>query len=162
MLLDFPAASLMCEIEGQEAVSLPLNGCTQAEIFDRLFDYLINHGFGQALPAGKIISNGFGLGSQGITLWFVGTVVDERQFHMNFGFSPRREGMDQPYLYAYAYSYPEGDIVPALPKGARWHTQGWKGMVQPYEVIAAHSNSARFVEASCAKIYAAFLAVKGK
>lgn len=89
---------------------------------------------------GKIISNGFQLGSQGTTLWFVGTVVDERQLHINFDFSPRSEGMDQPYLDGYAYPYPEGNNVPALPKGARWYIQGWKGMARPYEVIAAQSN----------------------
>ncbi len=55
-------------------------------------------------------------------------------------------------LYAYAYPAPGNESPTALPEGARWYSQGWKGIVLPYEVIAAQSNPAEFVEASCIEI----------
>lgn len=91
------------------------------------------------------------------TLLFTGHEIDERQLHLNFGFAPYSEGLDYPYLYAYAYPYPDQYAPPALPEGARWHTQGWTGMVLPYEVIAAQPDAQSFVEASCEAAYPGLL-----
>ena len=93
------------------------------------------------------------------TMWFVGAEIDERQPHMNFGFSPRSGGINTPYLYAYAYPYPARFEPPALPEGARWHTQGWTGAVLPYDAIALQADAAGFVEASCSAIYRGLLPI---
>jgi hypothetical protein len=217
VVLDFLEGSLQYNGKGEAPFSVPLNGCTQAEVFERLFSRLAEVGLSEALPPGEnlferisaavgakggryrqpqrtalmnekkiemnpqtardyLISlqeiftgiarfkarlrgmqtplivwpHGFDLS----TLWFAGSELDEGQFHTNFGFSPRSEGIDYPYLYAYAYPYPPNFQPPALPEGARWHTQGWTGAVLPYEVIAAQPEAAGFVEASCATLYA--------
>jgi hypothetical protein len=91
------------------------------------------------------------------TLWFLGAAIDESQAHLNFGFAPFSEGLPDPYLYAYAYPYPPHYDPPALPAGARWHTQGWTGVVLPYEAIAAQTDPAAFVEEACQAIYAGLL-----
>jgi hypothetical protein len=91
------------------------------------------------------------------TLWFQGASIDEGQAHLNFGFAPFSEGFPDPYLYAYAYPYPQRYDPPALPAGARWHTQGWTGAVLPYEAIAAQSDPADFVEEACQAIYGGLL-----
>lgn len=93
------------------------------------------------------------------TLWFQGATIDESQAHLNFGFAPFSEGLPDPYLYAYAYPYPQHYDPPALPAGARWHTQGWTGAVLPYSVISAQSNPAAFVQESCQAIYGELLAL---
>jgi hypothetical protein len=91
------------------------------------------------------------------TLWFTGKEIDESQPHMNFGFSPHSGGIDHPYLYAYAYPYPEKYEPPVLPEGARWHTQGWTGMVLSYGVIARQPDSMNFIESSCETLYQGLL-----
>jgi hypothetical protein len=93
------------------------------------------------------------------TLWFQGSSIDESQPHLNFGFAPFSDGLPDPYLYAYAYPYPQHYEPPALPSGARWHTQGWTGVVLPYNVIAAQSDPADFVEEACQAIYSSLLAL---
>jgi len=87
------------------------------------------------------------------TLLFAGNEIDEGKPHLNFGFAPFSDGLERPYLYAYAYPYPDSYDPPALPKGARWHTQGWTGVLLPYEEIASQQNSQGFVEESCLFIY---------
>jgi Family of unknown function (DUF5996) len=91
------------------------------------------------------------------TLWFRDAAIDESQAHLNFGFAPFSEGLSEPYFYAYAYPYPQRFDPPALPAGARWHTQGWTGAVLPYDAIAAQSVPAAFVEEACQAIYAGLL-----
>jgi hypothetical protein len=93
------------------------------------------------------------------TLWFQGAAIDESQAHLNFGFAPFSDGLPDPYLYAYAYPYPQRYDPPALPAGARWHTQGWTGVVLPYEAIAVQSDPAVFVEEACQTIYHRLLAL---
>jgi hypothetical protein len=91
------------------------------------------------------------------TLWFKGASIDESQAHLNFGFAPFSDGLPDPYLYAYAYPYPQQYGPPALPARARWHTQGWTGVVLPYDAIAAQSDPAAFVEEACQVIYGGLL-----
>lgn len=87
------------------------------------------------------------------TLMFAGSEIDKSKPHLNFGFAPFSDGIEHPYLYAYAYPYPEKYNPPILPKGAEWHTQGWTGILLPYEMIASQQNSQGFVEKSCMSIY---------
>jgi hypothetical protein len=91
------------------------------------------------------------------TLLFVGNEIDDWQPHLSFGFAPFSEGLDRPYLYAYAYPYPEQYQPPELPSGARWHTQGWTGVVLSYDEIAARDDPAEYVENTCAMIYQGLL-----
>jgi Family of unknown function (DUF5996) len=93
------------------------------------------------------------------TLWFQGASIDESQAHLNFGFAPFSDGLPNPYLYVYAYPYPQHYDPPALPAGARWHTQGWTGVVLPYDAIAVQSDPAAFVEEACQAIYGGLLAL---
>ncbi len=82
-------------------------------------------------------------------LWFSAPAADEHSTpHLNFGFSPPSPGIDEYYLYAYAYPYPESFDVPALPPGARWNEQPWRGVVVPYTASAD-------IEAMCAGIFRA-------
>lgn len=85
-------------------------------------------------------------------LWFAAE-PDEHHPHLNFGFAPFSAGIDFPYLYAYAYPYPAQYAPPKLPAGARWHTEGWTGVVLPYAEIARQANSVLYVEESCEAIY---------
>ncbi len=89
-------------------------------------------------------------------LWFA-AVPDEAHPHLNFGFAPYSAGIDEPYLYAYAYPYPAQYAAPALPSGARWHTEGWTGMVLPYSEIARQGDAKAYVEACCAATFRALL-----
>lgn len=87
-------------------------------------------------------------------LTFQGADVDDYQPHVNIGFAPYSDGLDQPYFYAYAYPYPDEYDVPTLPTGAVWYTSGWTGVVIPYDTLAAQSDAEAYVEASCAQILA--------
>ncbi|HVN52962.1 MAG TPA: DUF5996 family protein [Anaerolineaceae bacterium] len=80
------------------------------------------------------------------TLWFTGNEIDENQPHMNFGYSPRSEGLPDPYYYAYAYPFSGSEAPAPLPEGARWHTQGWQGILAPYDLIAAQPDPADYIE----------------
>lgn len=216
VMLDFTDGSLMYAPPSGAEVSFPLNGSTQAQIFNGLFGVLAQGELSALLPDGPhlaervsagIVSRGsryrpprpetlwdetsieldagtsrtylevlqlvftaiarFRARLTGLqtplvvwpehfdlsTLWFRGASIDESQAHLNFGFAPYSDGLPDPYLYAYAYPYPQHYDPPALPAGARWHTQGWKGVVLPYDVIAAQSDPAAFVEGACQAIY---------
>jgi hypothetical protein len=85
-------------------------------------------------------------------IWFAAE-PDENRPHLNFGFAPFSAGISEPYLYTYAYPYPETFAPPSLPPGARWHTEGWKGVVLPYSAIAARDDPEGYVESSCIAIY---------
>ncbi|MCA9909157.1 MAG: hypothetical protein KC519_10955, partial [Anaerolineae bacterium] len=82
----------------------------------------------------------------------------EQKPHINLGFAPFSEGFPRPYLYAYAYPYPEPFERPELPAPARWHTQGWTGVVVDYDAIANQDDDpATFVEALCEGIFGALV-----
>jgi hypothetical protein len=85
-------------------------------------------------------------------LWFAGQQADDRHPHMNFGFAPFSDDLDRPYLYAYAYPMPERFEQLPLPEGATWHTEGWQGMVYPYDTLAASTDPDGQVEAIFAQI----------
>lgn len=87
------------------------------------------------------------------SLLFIGSEIDESQPHLNFGFAPFSEGIDTPYLYAYAFPYPESYQTPVLPDGTYWHTKGWTGAVLTYDAIAARPDPIGFIEASSEAIF---------
>jgi hypothetical protein len=91
------------------------------------------------------------------TLWFhpENTAMDANNAHMNFGFAPFSPGLERPYLYAYAYPYPNDYMVPPLPEGANWHTEGWTGVIVPYDAIAGQHEAEAFIEGMCAGIFKA-------
>lgn len=68
-------------------------------------------------------------------LWFATPQADDRHPHMNFGFAPFGDDIERPYLYAYAYPMPEGFERRPLPPHARWHVDGWQGIVFPYDEL---------------------------
>jgi hypothetical protein len=91
-------------------------------------------------------------------LWFATEKAEESAAHMNFGFAPYGGGVDEPYLYAYAYPMPaavEGTPrqLPALPAPAYWHEKGWTGVVVPYSAMARAADSEYYVETMCEGIY---------
>jgi len=56
---------------------------------------------------------------------------------MNFGFSTGDEGIPNPYFYATAYPALEELSKLELPKGGRWHAEGWQGARLDYADLAA-------------------------
>jgi hypothetical protein len=88
-------------------------------------------------------------------IWFAGNALDEAAPHISFGFSPGSGGLPFPYLYAYAHPAPEA--APRLPDSARWYTEGWTGVVVPYEELRRHVNVSEMVENTCQDIYRALL-----
>ena len=48
---------------------------------------------------------------------------------VNVGFSPGDGSYDEPYLYVSPWPYPAADALPELPRGARWHTEGFTAAV---------------------------------
>lgn len=79
-------------------------------------------------------------------LWFGNPDMDDHQPHMNFGFAPFSPGFERPYLYAYAYPYPANFVLPDLPPPARWHQDGWMGVVVDYDEIATQPDPEGFIE----------------
>jgi hypothetical protein len=53
IVLDFLASSLRYDGKAEEPFSVPLNGCTQAEVFERLFRRLAEGELKEALPPGE-------------------------------------------------------------------------------------------------------------
>jgi hypothetical protein len=88
------------------------------------------------------------------TLWFKTPEMDEHQAHMNFGFTPYTpDQYDMPYLYSYAYPFPD-DFEPFdLPEPAAWNLDGWTGIVVTYDKLMEHQHLADFVETIASAIY---------
>jgi hypothetical protein len=87
------------------------------------------------------------------TLWFATEQHNENAPQMNFGFAPFDAEFSQPYLYAYAYPMPENFEALPLPTGAHWHTQGWKGMVLPYDVLEQADDPETLIETTLEAVY---------
>jgi hypothetical protein len=86
-------------------------------------------------------------------IWFAGNAFDESQPHLNFGFSPGSSGLPRPYVYAYAHPLPKGCAPPSLPSPAVWHTQGWTGVVLPYDEFREQSNVSAYLVEMCERIF---------
>jgi hypothetical protein len=73
-------------------------------------------------------------------LWFSGRKVpgvdptDEESAdeQMNFGFSTGDEGIPEPYFYITVYPWQADITAAALPAGAVWYTESWKGALLKY------------------------------
>ncbi|GAB4571230.1 MAG: hypothetical protein Kow0077_07420 [Anaerolineae bacterium] len=64
-------------------------------------------------------------------LWFEDeSASDEaKDQHIGIGFSPGSPGLAAPYFYLYLWPMPEGLSGTSLPAPARWHSDGWTGVV---------------------------------
>jgi hypothetical protein len=91
-------------------------------------------------------------------LWFASEHADESAPHMNFGFAPFGGGIDEPYLYAYAYPM-DSKPFPTVPEPAYWHTAGWTGVVVPYPAIARADDPVGYVESNCEATYRALIPI---
>jgi hypothetical protein len=65
---------------------------------------------------------------------------DESGLHAMFGFSPKSPGFDRPYFYTYVHPSPPDISSTPLPSWARWHTQGWTGIVSDYDALTGEEN----------------------
>lgn len=73
--------------------------------------------------------------------------------HVMGGFSSGSAGIDEPYIYFYFFGkpsdsksgkyYPDNIEDVPLPNYSKWHTEGWKGLVIPYN--AAINEGTEFV-----------------
>jgi hypothetical protein len=86
-------------------------------------------------------------------LWFATSQADDQHPHMNVGFAPFSDDISRPYLYAYAYPMPDGFERLAVPPGARWHIEGWQGMVYPYDGVVGATNPEAEIEAIYTAVY---------
>jgi hypothetical protein len=93
------------------------------------------------------------------TLWFVEGDMDDHKPHLNFGFAPFSPGLPRPYLYAYAYPYPADFAAPPLPAPARWHSEGWRGVVIDYDAISQHNDPEAAIERLCLHVFASLQSV---
>jgi hypothetical protein len=86
-------------------------------------------------------------------LWFPTSQTNDEAPQMNFGFAPFSPGLPRPYLYAYAYPMPEGFQELSLPQGARWNTEGWQGLVFPYDELAKKADFEQSIEGAFRQVY---------
>jgi hypothetical protein len=87
-------------------------------------------------------------------LWFATNQATDNFPHMNFGFAPFSDDIARPYLYAYAYPMPVGFEALPLPPAARWHTEGWHGVVVPYDELSRADDPQAMIENTFTAIYA--------
>lgn len=59
---------------------------------------------------------------------------------MNFGFTFGDGGIPQPYFYITAYPSPDEFPKLALPGGAKWHDEGFKGVALTYERLLQEAD----------------------
>lgn len=96
-------------------------------------------------------------------LWFPGVNPDEHaQPHLNFGFSPGSAGLPRPYVYAYASPMPAGLPGTPLPGGARWHDQGWSGVVIDYDTLRLRGSHEWELAGTLREVFAILAAQLGK
>lgn len=80
-------------------------------------------------------------------LWFVDDGKDEHtDAHMNFGFSPYTEGIDEPYLYAYGWSQATGYIDIPTPPDTELKIGGSKYTVLKYSVLRQQADPIAFIQ----------------
>lgn len=59
---------------------------------------------------------------------------------MNFGFTFGDKGIPEPYFYVTAYPLPDGFASLPLPAGSRWQSEGFSGVVLPYQSLIENSD----------------------
>jgi len=118
---------------GEELDINPEHAEKYAQLQFRVFNAMARargHFFGVQTPI-SIWPHGFDLS----TVWFPGGADESRDPHMNFGFSPGYAGIDEPYLYFYAWPVPQGLLETELPMGGFWY----KDWATPTAVILLSS-----------------------
>ena len=67
-------------------------------------------------------------------IWFLTGATDEHSDpQIAFGFAPFSDGLDRPYIYAYAWSKPTGYVHVPLEAAARAITEGYTGLYVAYD-----------------------------
>ncbi len=64
---------------------------------------------------------------------------------MNFGFTFGDEGIPEPYFYVTAYPLPDGFERLQLPAGSRWQSDGFNGVVLPYQALIKNSDPSGYL-----------------
>ena len=64
---------------------------------------------------------------------------------MNFGFTFGDEGIPEPYFYVTAYPLPDGFERLQLPAGSRWQSDGFSGVVLPYQALIENSDPSGYL-----------------
>ena len=88
-------------------------------------------------------------------LWFATTEATEKAPHLNFGFAPFSDGLPRPYFYAYAWPIPPGLLDVKLPPLAQWHTEGWTGVMIPYDSLHGMTGTSQVIEGLQTQIFQA-------
>lgn len=87
-------------------------------------------------------------------LWFPTDQTGDSAPQMNFGFAPYTDGsIPRPYLYTYAYPMPQGFEQYKLPAGAFWNTEGWSGMVFPYDNLIKSDDVEATIETAFREVW---------
>ncbi|MEZ4671896.1 MAG: DUF5996 family protein [Anaerolineae bacterium] len=89
------------------------------------------------------------------TLWFAKGFEEQRDPHMNVGFSPGSAGFPRPYIYVYASPLPDAFFDVRLPQGARFTRETWKGIVIDYDFLREQANHELVLEGMLTDIFAA-------
>lgn len=64
---------------------------------------------------------------------------------MNFGFTFGDEGIPEPHFYVTAYPLPDGFERLPLPDGSRWQSEGFSGVVVPYQSLIENSDPSGYL-----------------
>ena len=64
---------------------------------------------------------------------------------MNFGFTFGDEGIPEPYFYVTVYPLPDGFERLQLPAGSRWQSDGFSGVVLPYQSLIENSDPSDYL-----------------
>jgi hypothetical protein len=88
------------------------------------------------------------------TLWYTSPDMNENKPHINIGFAPYTEGhFEKPYLYAYAWPYPQGFTMPLLEAPLKWEYKAYNGISVSYEDIARQEHPEAYIEQACVRMF---------
>ena len=74
-------------------------------------------------------------------IWFAGGGSDEHADpHISFGFAPFSDGLDRPYIYAYAWSNSTGYVQAPVSAPAEAITDGYTGLYAAYDDLREASD----------------------
>jgi len=72
---------------------------------------------------------------------------------LNLGFSLGEASHTEPYFYSNPWPFEDSLTSQALPEGARWFTDSWKGTMLPYAEIAGDAQAGERVLAYAQRVY---------
>lgn len=90
-------------------------------------------------------------------LAFANPEQTDTKLHAGFGFEPRSPGLERPYFYTYIRPTPDALTSETLPPPARWHTEGWTGVVFDYDDISSRDDPERVIQTLFDDIYKTLL-----